>query len=216
MTLLYKRQIEVSFDGAAFGPSCSTALDIQRSAVDRDTVAKLINPDHVNTLEQFYMGCIRFQVATRQQQHPVPTLGDLLRVVQTGWDSATALTTKVVRLGLAFPTLVKTGSLTSDGTELGSSVVIKSSLLLAPLRSRVEVTLVLSGGEDRNIASLHEPAMTISSSSKVVYGENFNPVRINDFLKAQIGTVVGQDGVADDWSGVLTELKGRLIARGRR
>jgi kinetochore protein Spc7/SPC105 len=88
---------------------------------------------------------------------------------------------------------------------------VKSSLMLVPLKTRVEVGLVLDGGEGGEV--------TITPEARVVYGEQFNAKKMVDFLEGKVGerVVAGGKGRGEAvWSEALVELHGKLLARGQK
>lgn len=127
------------------------------------------------------------------------TLADVVAAVQAGWDRARLVSRQLSRINIVFPTAV---ARTSD-----SSLSAMTSLLLAPLRTRVEVTLVLRGGGGGEVS--------VSAAARVIYGESFNTAKMEDFVCSRIGGTVRPDR-GEDWSDVFVELRRRLIARGRK
>ncbi|KAK0753920.1 hypothetical protein B0T18DRAFT_291115, partial [Schizothecium vesticola] len=125
-------------------------------------------------------------------------------VVGAAWDKANAVADRVRFVNLTFPTTV---ARLSD-----TSIRVKSSLMLVPLKTRVEVGLVLEGGEGGEV--------TVAPEARVVYGEQFNAKKMVDFLEGKVGgrVVAGKKGKGGEavWSEALVELHGKLLARGQK
>ncbi|PHH63333.1 hypothetical protein CDD81_6107 [Ophiocordyceps australis] len=131
----------------------------------------------------------------------VAILTNVLSIVSAGWDKAGWALSQLERINHRFPTSV---TKTSD-----SSLAATVSLLLAPLKTRVEVTLRLNS---RNASVGME--VTVAVEARVVYGEQFNAAKMAEFLTSRIGTQVGAQ--TEDWVEALNTLHARLISRGQK
>lgn len=195
MSLAYKREIEIVFDVTAFrGHRANSTIDIWYIAVNREQ-----NPLPKTAEKEFFLQTIRDHA--RALPHDSTEVSHFLRSVQTAWDKANFVSSQIERLNATFPTTVRR---TSD-----SSIAITTSLLLVPLESRVEVKLNLY--TETNGDGLE---MILKPEAKVMYGEHFNVPKVADFLSTRIGKAVGAG--EEQWSDVMVELHGRLIARGRK
>jgi kinetochore protein Spc7/SPC105 len=87
--------------------------------------------------------------------------------------------------------------------------MVTSSLLLAPLETRVEVTLNLQA-----MTESESVAISLAPQAHVVYGEHFNVTKVRDFMASRLGDAVCEGKEA--WSDILVELQQKLIARGRK
>ncbi|KAH7320041.1 hypothetical protein B0I35DRAFT_392081 [Stachybotrys elegans] len=195
LSLTYKREIELVLDIAAFQPQQpNSQIDLWYIADSREYGAQ---PKTVE--KDFFVQCIRDYIRALPQSRT--KVSDLLCLVRDAWDKANRVALEVERINVAFPTTV---TKTSD-----SSIAMTSSLLLVPLETRVEVTLNLHGCSGPDGIEVG-----VKPEASVIYGETFNVGKIGEFLSTRIGDKVGAGG--EDWSSVVTELHGRLIARGRK
>lgn len=104
------------------------------------------------------------------------------------------------RLNLSFPTAV---------AAVGAGVAVTASVLLVPLQTRVEVVLNLDvvDGSDGALE------VSVTPAARVVYGEQFNVGKMEEFLRTRVGGV-GREEMG--WDEAVLELYGRLLAKGRQ
>ncbi|KAF5595453.1 spindle pole body [Fusarium subglutinans] len=189
------REIEIVFDIAAFHEhQPNSTIDLWYIADNREQ-----NALPKTTEKEFFLQSIRDYV--RALPHSRTEVAHLLKSVQNAWDKANLVSSQVARLNATFPTTVEK---TSD-----SSIAITTSLLLVPLETRLEIKLDLQGQ-----SSAEALDVMIAPDAKVVYGEHFNVPKVTEFLTTRIGKFVGAG--EEQWSDVMVELHGRLIARGRK
>ncbi|KAM5355413.1 hypothetical protein ACJ41O_002059 [Fusarium nematophilum] len=195
LSMAYRREIELVFDIASFQthrPNSTIDLWYIADTRERDVLPKTAE-------KEFFLQCIRDHVRGFPQSRT--EVSHLLNTVRLAWDKANLVSSQVSRLNATFPTTVEK---TSD-----SSVAITSSLLLVPLETRVEAKL--------NLHSQSGPdglEVTIAPVAKVVYGEHFNVSKVGEFLATRVGKAVGAG--EEEWSDIVVELHGRLIARGKK
>ncbi|WZH40402.1 Spindle pole body protein [Fusarium acuminatum] len=195
LSMAYNREIEIVFDITSFQDhQPNSTIDLWYIADNREQ-----NALPKTTEKEFFLQSIRDHA--RALPHNRTEVSHLLASVKSAWDRANLVSSQVARLNATFPTTVER---TSD-----SSVAITTSMLLVPLETRLEIKLNLHGqsnGEGLRI--------TITPEAKVLYGEHFNVPKIVDYLTTRIGKAVGSG--EEQWSDVVVELHGRLIARGRK
>ncbi|QLI69881.1 Kinetochore protein spc7 [Metarhizium brunneum] len=195
LSMAYKREIEVVFDVASFQPhQKNSRIDLWYIGDNKDGHLQSKTAE-----KEFFLQCIRDHIRALPQSRT--KILDLLSIVRNAWDKARFVTLQLHAVNITFPTSV---TKTSD-----SSVAVTSSLLLTPLRTRVETTLHLQGHSATKGVNVE-----ISTQVKVVYGEHFNVNKVGEFLANKIGDKLGDKG--EDWSDVLIELRQRLIARGKK
>ncbi|KIE01293.1 chromosome segregation protein, partial [Metarhizium majus ARSEF 297] len=195
LSMAYKREIEVVFDVASFQPhQKNSRIDLWYIGDNKDGHLQSKTAE-----KEFFLQCIRDHIRALPQSRT--KILDLLSIVRNAWDKARFVTLQLHAVNITFPTSV---TKTSD-----SSVAVTSSLLLTPLRTRVETTLHLQGHSATKGVDVE-----ISTQVKVVYGEHFNVNKVGEFLANKIGEKLGDKG--EDWSDVLIELQQRLIARGKK
>jgi kinetochore protein Spc7/SPC105 len=200
LSMSYKREIELVLDIRSFQPhQPNSQIEVYYIAD-----ARRDNPLPNTADKAFFVHAIRDHVrALPQSRTKVP---HLLRMVSGAWDQANLVSAQIEHVNLTFPTKVVSAG--PDGDD--SAVEIKSSLLMVPLESRVELTLRLhpSGSSGEGIA------IGIKPEAKVLYGETFNVNKIKEFVGTRVGEVVGTK--EESWSDVLVELHAKLLARGRK
>ncbi|OLN81737.1 Kinetochore protein spc7 [Colletotrichum chlorophyti] len=198
ISMTYRRDIELVFDMASFQQGKNTSpIDLRYIAGNRAN-----NPQPSTTEKEFFLQCVQDHIRGLPQSRT--KIADLLHIVRTAWDKANLTSNHIRQLNITFPTTV---SRVSD-----SAIAVKSSLLLAPMETKVEIALEIrgashSGGVD---FSLHPEA-------KVVYGEHFNTGKIAEFLNTHLGdNAFSREDNAPSWSAVVVDLHERLLARGRK
>ncbi|KAF4879030.1 Kinetochore protein spc7 [Colletotrichum siamense] len=198
ISMTYLREIEIVFDIASFQPRKKNArIDLWYIAANRASKPVPSTPE-----KEFFLECIRDHIRGLPQSRT--KIADLLHMVRTAWDKANSTSNHVRRLNITFPTTV---ARVSD-----SSIAVKSSLLMAPLETKVEIALEIRGASkpDGVDFSLHPEAT-------VVYGEHFNTPKIAEFLSTHLGEAAfSQEEGAPSWSDVVVDLHERLLARGKR
>ncbi|CAK7221923.1 hypothetical protein SEUCBS140593_004726 [Sporothrix eucalyptigena] len=217
LSLAYRREIELVFDVASFRPGQhnNTQIDLWYIGHTRTRDPQPCTPE-----TEFFLQCIRDHVRGLKQAETHP--GNLLKVVRASWDTAKQAANQIRHLNLTFPTNT---TKTSD-----TSISVAVSILLAPLRTKVEVTLHLrSLGCNAPPTTKKTPRglrIAVSSGARVIYGEPFNAAKMGEFLAARIGKRVltgaaakmGKAKIGADyfWVDMVEELKAKLLARGRK
>lgn len=195
ISMAYKREIELVLDFASFKPGAhNSQIDLWYIADSREK-----NPIPKSVERDFFLQSIRDLVRSLPADQAHARI--ILKIVQGAWDEAMAVAAQISKMSTTFQTAV---TKTSD-----SSIDIKSTLLLVPLQSRVDIILSLESQEGKAGVEV-----TIESRGTVVYGEHFNTRKIGEFLQARLGSSVA--GAKEDWCSILVELHEKLIARGRK
>ncbi|KAI8626676.1 Spc7-domain-containing protein [Xylariaceae sp. FL1651] len=200
ISMTYQREIELVFNISSFGRSASSSqIDLWYIAANRDRDPQPASPE-----KEFFVQCIRDHVRGMAQAQS--KIHDMLSVVSGAWKKANHVAANVRLLNCTFPTNV---TRTSD-----SSIAVRSTLLLAPLETKVEISLALHAQNTRN-----DVQVSIVPQARVVYGEHFKVDNVAEYLVTRIGTsVVTKEEQSDveSWSDVVVELHERLLARGRK
>jgi kinetochore protein Spc7/SPC105 len=199
--MAYLREIELVFDAASFQPGQqqNSRIDLWYVAGNRERDAQPCTPER-----EFMLQCIRDYV--RGLPQPQTSVSRILGAVRAGWDKARTLANQVRLINLTLPTAVLK---TSD-----SSIALRSSLLLVPLQTKVEIMLNLHSQPHTDGV-----AVSVLPQARVVYGEQFNADKMTEFLASRIGDTLGaaeEGSQVEDWGEAVEELKGRLLARGRK
>ncbi|KAK1238275.1 hypothetical protein MKX07_006421 [Trichoderma sp. CBMAI-0711] len=195
LSMTYKREIELVLDITSFQPKQpNSPIDLWYIADSR-----AVNPLPRTAEKEFFLQCIREHIQAMSQSRT--KLSHLLSVVKTAWVKSNWISRQLSRINVIFPTKV---SKTSE-----SSIAVTSSLLLAPLETRIEVVFNLKGSSGPEGVNVD-----VSTDAKVIYGEQFNVGKVGEFLGTRIGKSVGAEG--EPWSDVVAELYEKLIARGKK
>lgn len=197
VSLAYKRAIELVFDVSSFKQGQpNSRIDVWYIPTNHDGTARPVTPEREFFL-QLIRDCVRALPQTRTR------ISAMLGMARAAWDAAERVAKDVRVANVTFPTKV---TRTSD-----SSIAVVSSLMMAPLGTRVEVTLNVRG-------SVGESGVQVSvePETRVCYGENFNAGKIAEFLAGRIGASGEAKDGAESWSDVFVSLHEGLLARGRR
>ena len=127
---------------------------------------------------------------------------DLLRLISRGWTTAQSVAEAERRLGIE--------TLTESRIVSDESLSIVSSILLPKVRTKVRVTFDVSAAVGGDGEGGLELSTTVNPVVKVVYGEPYNEQKMTEFVGREVG-----DGF-EGWSGVVKELREKLVARGRK
>ncbi|KAI1282742.1 hypothetical protein F5Y07DRAFT_350773 [Xylaria sp. FL0933] len=201
ISMTYEREIELEFDVSSFsgGNASDSQIDLRYIAANRDRDPLPPSPE-----KEFFIKCIRDHVrGMAQARAPIHAM---LHVVRAAWKKANHVEANVRLLNCTFPTNI---TRTTD-----SSIAIRSTLLLAPLGTKVEIILALHGQHSRGSLQV-----SIAPQARVIYGENFKIDNVVEYLATRIGTSVateGEQGTTESWCDAIVELHERLLARGRK
>ncbi|ESZ94421.1 hypothetical protein SBOR_5214 [Sclerotinia borealis F-4128] len=205
-SMTYRKEIELVFDASTFKSNASSStrkpansrIDLWYIAANRE-----YNPLPLTPEKEFLLQCIRDHVRSLPQSET--EIRTLLNSVSVAWNKAAKVVDDIHLLNIICPTVV---TKTSD-----NSILVKSMLLIAPLTTKVEISFSL-------ICHSTEEGfdVEISPVAKVVYGERFNEPKMRDFLLNRLGNYVKERGDGDNvsWGAAVSELGGKLLARGRK
>lgn len=201
--MTYRREIELVLDISSFQPGQ------ENSPIGLSYIAGVDGKQHraipTAVERDFWLQCICDQVRALPQSQT--KLSRMLGLVSAAWDMAGVVADHVSLLNVMFPTTV---TKTSD-----SSIAVRSSLLLVPLTTKVDIEFHLH----HSLAVGGDVEVTVVPQAKVVYGESFGAQKMTDFLATRIGPHIKS---LDDqqssklWVDVVAELKGLLNVRGRK
>lgn len=203
--MTYKKDIELVFDAAAFLTKNQTISEPQNSRLDLWYIgaSRQLNPLPLTPEKESFLQTLRDHIRGLSQAQT--SIKDLLHIVSTSWNKAAAVVDNIRLLNISCPTIV---TKISD-----SSILIKASLLISPLTSKVEITFQLN-----STSSEEGFRVEILPSATVIYGERFNEAKMGEFLLNRVGVVVTELGESDKatWSSAVAELGEKLLARGRK
>jgi kinetochore protein Spc7/SPC105 len=200
--MTYRRDIELVFDASSFKPNGADATPLQplNSRIDLWYVAgnRKLNPMPLTTEKDFFLQNIREHC--RGLPQATTTVKELLDSVSASWTKASEIAANIESLYRICPTEV---SKTSD-----SSILARSTLLLSPLTTKVELQFNIHA--QSNNAGLE---VKVKPQCAVVYGERFNEPKMAEFLESRVS---GNREDGNTWANIVTELEEKLLARGRK
>ncbi|KAG8163331.1 hypothetical protein KVR01_006628 [Diaporthe batatas] len=199
VSVSYRQEIQLVFDTTSFkAGQQNSRIDVWYIAANRTRDPKPLTPD-----KEFCLECVRDHLRCLPQSKT--KVSYMLGVVSRTWDRANALGNQIYQLNLAFPTST---ARTSD-----SSISITSTLLLAPLQTKVDVKLVV-----RSSVASDGLEFIVSAQAVVVYGEQFNAGKMADFLSSRMGQRVDcpEEKENETWVNVVSDLHTRLLVRGKK
>lgn len=205
--MTYRKEIELVFDASAFLPSVPKASSGQpaNSRIDLWYIAanRQQNPLPLTQEKEFFLQSIRDYVRSLSQSRT--HVKQLLRAVSTGWDKANAAADNIRMLNIICPTEI---AKTSD-----NSIVVRSSLLIAPLQTRVALKFDMMSASGKDGVDV-----TVQPGATVLYGEKFNEPVMKNFLVDRIGNCIERKGMKTKvpWVSAVSELGDKLLARGRK
>ncbi|KAI3399934.1 hypothetical protein diail_5090 [Diaporthe ilicicola] len=193
VSMSYRHEIELVFDSTSFRPGQQNSrIDLCYIAANRDRKAVPLTAE-----KEFCLECIRDHL--RGLPHAKTKVGSMLGLVSRTWDRANALANQVYQLNLTFPT---SAARTSD-----SAISISSSLLLAPLQTKVGVSL-----DVQSSVGVDGLEFIVSAQAAIVYGEQFNAGKMAEFLSSRIGDHVYYKLSPPDMIDEVVELLRRLMS----
>lgn len=203
--MTYRKEIELVFDASSFMSDTGGATQPVNSRIDLWYIAahREPNPLALTAEKDFFMQNIRDHIRGLPQSQT--SVKDLLRAVSVAWNKANAVVDDIRLLNVTCPTEI---TKTSD-----NSIHVKSSLMIVPLTTKVEVTFELLSHSLENGIDVE-----ICPTATVVYGERFSEPKMREFLLNRLGNRVQEkdDGARGSWGGAIAELAERLLARGRK
>jgi kinetochore protein Spc7/SPC105 len=201
ISMTYRKEIELVFDASSFKPNGSDAAPLQpvNSRIDLWYVAanRELNPMPLTVEKDFFLQNIREYCRCLPQAET--TVKELLDAVSASWTRAMGVANDIKSLTRNCPTEV---TKTSD-----SSILVRSSLLLASLATKVDIQF--------NIHALSNQkglAMKLVPVCTVAYGERFNEPKMAEFLSKR--TTDNEE--RKSWADIVMELEEKLLARGRK
>ncbi|EHL01860.1 putative Kinetochore protein spc7 [Glarea lozoyensis 74030] len=206
-SMTYLKDIELVFDAASFlsNTSQSSTKPVGESRIDLWYIGgnRELNPRPLTIEKEFFLQSIRDHARGLPQSQT--KVKDLLRSVSSSWNKACSIVDEIRLLKVSCPTLI---SKTSD-----NSIAIKSTLLIAPLTTKVEITIDLTSQSGND--GIH---VEMNPTATVVYGERFNEPKMGEFLLNRCGNVVEEKGKSTktSWGAAVAELGEKLLARGRK
>lgn len=205
-SMTYRKEIELVFDASSFQSTASTSSKkTQNTRIDLWYIGanRELHPLPLTPEKEFFLQCIRDHIRGLPQAETL--VRDLLSAVSVSWNKASKVVDDIQGLNISCPTeMVKT----SD-----DSIMVRSSLLIAPLTTKVEIIFHLSSQSGENGIDVG-----IAPTATVIYGERFNEPKMGEFLLNRCGDEVEEKGQSSrsSWGAAVAELGEKLLARGRK
>ncbi|EON62519.1 hypothetical protein W97_01742 [Coniosporium apollinis CBS 100218] len=202
VTLTYRTHLQLYFHPSSFNSSTTTQTPNAPISLTY-TGADATNPAPLTTTLRFFLQLLRAHLhSLPQSTTPVPAL---LRLVSGGWDKALAVAGAVRGLRMEW---ITEESILSD-----EAMAVRSMVLLPGLGTKVwcgfEVGVGLGGGGEGW-------EVEVGTRAQVAYGEKYDEGKMAEFLGQFVGKGVKDVNEMGIWAKAVGELKGRLIARGRK
>ena len=203
-SMTYKKEIELVFDASSFQntssvkPQSNSRIDLWYIAANRE-----LDPLPLTADKDFLLQNIRDHIRGLPQART--SVKDLLHAVSDAWNKASAVHDDIQLLNVSCPTDI---SKTSD-----NSILVKSTLLIGPLTTKVEISFHLTCHSTESGISVE-----VSPSAAVVYGERINEPKMREFLLNRCGDEVKGKVPRSklSWGVAVAELWEKLLARGRK
>lgn len=203
--MTYQNEIELVFDASSFLSKNSKVKQPRNSRIDLWYIGanRELGPLPLTPEKEFFLQSIRDHVRSLpQSQTPVK---HLLSAVSSSWNKAASVVDNIRLLNISCPTEI---TKTSD-----SSILIRSSLMITPLATKVVISVSLQSTNQEGCIGVQ-----IQPSATVAYGERFNEPKMGEFLLNRLGTSIQEKGKSStaSWGDVVAELGEKLLARGRK
>ncbi len=203
LTMVYRDQLQLFFDIASFLPNNgqAKAKNEESSPISLTYIADA--NESLSTEKRFFLQNMRAQLHCMRQSDT--RIKDLLMFISDSWAKACAVAENIRLLDVSHMT---------EAVILSDEVLAaKSTLLLPTLRSKVEISFQISTS-----SSATELWVSIAPHARVIYGERFNEQKMRDFLATHASERIGADDekAAGSWAKAVNELRGKLLAKGRK
>lgn len=202
VSMTYHRDVELVFDASSFKPNGlqATPQQVINSRIDLWYVAgnRELHPMPLTVEKDFFLQNIREYCRCLPQAET--TVNELLLAVSGSWTKALGAANDIQSLNRNCPTEV---SRTSD-----SSILVRSTLLLSPLNTKVDIQMNLHAQ-----CSQGGVEVKLTPQCTVIYGERFNEAKMAEFL---VNRTSLSDKERKSWGDIVLELEEKLLARGRK
>jgi kinetochore protein Spc7/SPC105 len=204
--MTYRRDLELSFDVASFlsNDSSLPATNIENSPIELSYIAdrREYHPQRLTASKDYVLRNLRAQLGQLQQS--ATKVKDLLTLTSETWNKASIIEEDVRMLNLYCPT-----ETTISGDSSGN-LLVKSTLLLTPRATKVEVVFTAAFREEGSSS-----AVVVEPKARVVYGEQLDERKMSEFLTGKIaGTVL--PGAQGGWAAAVRGLGERLTGKGKK
>ncbi|KAL1625104.1 hypothetical protein SLS56_007531 [Neofusicoccum ribis] len=202
VTMSYRSDLQLFFHPSAFAPH---ALDEKspNATISLTYIgdSKPTNATPLTTTKRFFLQVLRANLHCLPQA--TTSIRSMLMHVARGWDVALAVAENVRRLSLA--------QITDECILSDERMAVNTNMLLPSVQSKVrcvfEVGVTVNGVEDLKT--------DVTTSAKVIYGEQYKEGKMAEFLGQFVGTAVAVDK-STAWGDAVTDLRDRLVARGKK
>ena len=206
--MTYKRALQLYFTPRAFRSRDphSNASGSHNAPISLTYIADghEYDPLSMSTEKRFFLQSTRAQLQFLQQSQV--TVKHLCTFVSSSWDMACQVAEEAQILGARYITQT---IILSDET-----LLVQSTLLLRTTSTKVNIAIEVSIRNGEGVADID---IRVKPSARVVYGEELNTKRMNDFLGQRLDLPKkGKNAEKGRWANVVGELERRLSARGKK
>ncbi|KAK5170827.1 hypothetical protein LTR04_003085 [Oleoguttula sp. CCFEE 6159] len=198
LTMTYQNQLQLFFTPSSFLPTATSSSDLPISLTYiADSVPH--RSQLLTTEKRFFLQLMRAHLQCLAQSQT--KIKDLLDFISGGWTTALSISGAVERLNRQF---VTDTSILSD-----ERLVVKAMMLLPMLQTKVSVSFeigaAVGGGKRGAVVETN-----VKADVRVVYGEKYDEGKMTEFLGKKLS------GSVEGWVEGVAELRGKLIARGKK
>jgi kinetochore protein Spc7/SPC105 len=208
LTMTYQRDIQLIFDVLSFLPNDGSrpAMKLENSPIELSYIANC-GDYHVQQLtasRNFVLLNLKALLGGLQQS--ATKVKDFLALISEAWNKANTIEEDIRLLSLHCPT----EATISDSGGHHENLLVKSTLLLPPRATKVEVAFNATFGSEGRLDTV-----SVEPEAKVVYGEQLDERKMSEFLAGKIaGNVL--PGMRGGWGVAVRGLGERLTARGKK
>jgi len=199
LTMVYNQHLQLFFNIASFLPVAKTATNLQNTSISLTYVGDTSerHPSPLTTEKRFFLQLMRVHLQCLIQHQT--DVKELLGFISTGWSSALSVVNEIRQLDISY---VTTCSILSD-----ERLEVKAMMLLPGLKTKVQIAFEVSA-----MAEAKGIKCRITPKVEVAYGEPFKSNKMADFLKERVVKDVG----GGSWARAVDDLKGKLLAQGKK
>ena len=207
--MTYKGTIQLFFAPYSFQTNYSrtdAALTQTNAPISLGYIADAhqYHPKPLTTEKRFFLQVLRAQLQFLDQSKV--KVSELLTVVGSSWERACNIAEEARALRIRY---ISEATILSDET-----LAVRSVIILREIRTKVAIDFAVSV---RSVAGTMGIDVAVEPSARVVYGEELNAKKMNDFLNQKLGGKrKGKDGSIGRWAQMMRELEERLVARGEK
>jgi kinetochore protein Spc7/SPC105 len=200
ITMTYRSELQLFFHPLSFGDAGSESSHAPLSLTYIGDTATP-HPSPLTTTKRFFLQLLRAHLQCLPRSST--SVSTLLGLVRSGWDVACAVAEGVRALEVE--------GITEESILGDERLSLQTTVLLPSVMSKVKIIFEIGVGISENTVNA-----AVGARAEVVYGEKYNEPRMGEFLMHKCGEQVADKADVKSWGEAVSELRERLIARGRR